>query len=460
MAAIAVRLALLAVTLARTGTWGLNRPDTHSYLEPGRNLLLHGQFAAGGLPELARTPGYALFLAFVSLAGPIAASLAQVALSALSVVLVGRLARRVFRDDSIALAAAWIFAFEPLSVIYSILLLSETLFLTLFLLCLERLVEFLREHRLPVLAAGGLWLAAATFVRPVTYYLPAALAVGLFLALARSPYLLTRRHRPGLRWKAPAVLLLSVVLWLAGWQARNHFETGFDGFSSIQAQNLYYFIAADVNGSVEHRSLAQEQNELGYNDERLFLERHPIAAGWNQAQRIEFMRAAAVRVLRAHPGVFLRKQFEGSARTALNPGAAVLLSFVGAPVDGDAYTRERDEGPARAALRIARTYPWQAALMVAMETALLTLYAFAARGSVRGGAPGSCLWLLLGVTLYFLAVSGGVVGEARLRLPIMPAICILAAAGAIRRNKISHRASFMPVTRCMVQNNSKNHSIR
>src|SRR5208283_2091266 len=160
-----------------------------------------------------------------------------------SVVMVWRLARAVFSDRRIAIVAAWIFAFEPLSIVYSILLLSETLFLALFLMSLIRLVEFLRTRRLPALAAAGLWLAAATFVRPVTYYLPVALAAGLMAVLARAP---------GLRWKAPAVLLLSVLPWLAAWQIRNRVETGFAGFSSIQAENLYFFSAVVVSSRLAH----------------------------------------------------------------------------------------------------------------------------------------------------------------------------------------------------------------
>jgi hypothetical protein len=425
IAAAAVRLALLALVLARSGTSGLNRPDTSSYLEPGRNLLLHGEFVASGLPEISRTPGYPLFLALVSLAGPVTAALAQVILSVFSVVLVWRLARAVFHDGRIALAAAWIFAFEPLSVLYSVLLLSETLFLTLFLLSLERLAEFLRERRLSVLAQAGICLAAATFVRPVSYYLPLALAAGLFAALARVP---------GLRWKAPAVLLLSTLPWLAAWQIRNRVETGFGGFSSAQAYNLYFFSAAEVTGRVEHRAVVSVQNDFGYNDEQLFLARHPAAAGWNQAERLEFMRTETNRVLRAHPGLFLRAQLAGAVRTAFNPSASIFISVLNSSLDDETYLRERDQGPLRAALWAAQAHPGQTAVMAALEVILLALYLFAAKGTLRGGAPGVCLWLLLGVSLYFLGVSG-VLGAARFRLPVMPVVCVLAAAGILRRKE-------------------------
>jgi hypothetical protein len=305
-------------------------------------------------------------------------------------------------------------------VIYSILLLPETLFLALFLLCMERLAEFLRGRRLRVLAAAGVWLAAATFVRPVTYYLPFALAAGLFVTFARVP---------GLRWKAPAVLLACALPWLAAWQIRNLVETGFGGFSSIQDQSLYFYSAAEVIGRIEHRPLTQVQSELGYNDERLFLARHPEAAGWNQAQRTAFLRTEALRILWAHPQIFLRAHCAGAMRVALNPGASVLISLLGAPLDDETFLREREQGPVRAVLWAAGNYPWKTALMAALEAVLLVLYLLAARGAVRGAAPSACLWLLLGVSLYFLAVCGGAVAVARYRLPVMPEVCLLAAAG-------------------------------
>ncbi len=164
---------------------------------------------------------------------------------------------------------------------------------------LIRVAEFLRGRRLWVLAQAGFWLALATFVRPVSYYLPLALAAGLALVFACVP---------GLRWKAPCLFLLAVLPWLAAWQIRNAVETGFTGFSSIQTQNLYFFSAAEVASQLEHRTLADVQNQFGYNSDSLFIERHPQAAGWSQARKLELMRvgsrgntACAPMVISAHP---------------------------------------------------------------------------------------------------------------------------------------------------------------
>lgn len=436
IAAAIVRLTLLAVTIARAGSSALFSPDTKGYLEPGQNLLLHGRFFAEGAPDVLRTPGYALFLAVTSLAGMPAAALANVILSAFSVILVWRLCRAVCDDGRIAIGAAWIFAFEPISAVSSTLLVTETLFLALFLLSLERLATFLRGRSLPVLAAAGLWLAAATFVRPVTYYLPIALALGLFLVLARVP---------GIRWKAPAVLLISVLPLVAAWQIRNWTETGYAGFSSVSEVNLYYFIAPDVTARVEHRNFSDVRSELGYGcatncGERFYLyprylALHPEQAEWSQGRRLTFMHSEAAGVIRAHYGVYLRTCFSHLLVALFSPGTGTFSSLQ-SPEEFERMSQLiAYKDPTLGSMALAKTYPWIAAEKAGFVAALLVLYALAAWGIFRGGIDRVCLWLLLGTSLYFFAVTAAAAGAgvaARYRLPVMPALCILAAAGAVR----------------------------
>jgi hypothetical protein len=439
IAAAVVRLTLLALSLARTGTNGIIIDDTSSYLIPGRNLLLHGAFFADGVPDLVRTPGYPLFLAVTSLAGLWAAAAANGILSVFSVILVWRLGRAIFGDNWIALGAAWLFAFEPVSIALSVMLLSESLFLVFFLLSMERLVEFLRKRRLRALAAAGVWLAATTIVRPVTYYLPVALALGLFLVLARVPQL---------RWKAPAVLLISVLPWLAAWQIRNWMETGYGGFSSLSEINLYFDDAADVTARMEHRPFLEVRKEMGYLDFTgrsgqvylypTYLALHPEQTGWGQGQRLAFMHSEAERLMRAHYGIFLRSCMQPILTMVFNPGAGFfdhLLSRDGSNLLSGIISN----GPFRWGLYLAKTHPALAAEKAALIIVLLVFYLFAARGVLRCNMRDPCLWLLLGTSLYFVAVSAaaaGIAADARLRLPVMPVVCILAAAG-LRRTTAS-----------------------
>jgi hypothetical protein len=449
IAAAGLRLALLAISIARPQTGALSHADTGSFLIPGRNLLLHGRFIADGAPDLMRTPGYPLFLAITSLAGLHAAALANVILSVLTVFLIWRLGRVVFDDGRIALVAAWIFAFEPGSVSLSFVLISDTLFLALYLLSLERLAVFLHTRRLPVLAVAGLWLAAATFVRPVTYYLPFALALGLFFVLVRVP---------GLRWKAPAVLLISVLPWLAAWQTRNWVEAGYSGFSSVKEVNLYFLAAADVTARVEHRHSSDVSEQLGFGDVtntsgqhylfQTYLAVHPEQAGWNQAERLAFMHSEAVRIIRAHFGVYLRSCIAPLFKTAFYPGGYYFDRSLHPPHPPYAAGSDSAVLPRwKMALAKVKADPLYVAQLVIFEVVLLALYLIAvrgvflaARGVFRGSLHNECLLLLLGTSLYFLPVSVATTGampSSRLRLPVMPIACILAAAGFQRTKTIA-----------------------
>ena len=444
-----MRLVLLAVTLARSGVSALSQGDTNSYLEPGLNLLLHGRFFADGVPDLVRPPGYPLFIAVTSLGGLPAAAAANVILSVLSVILVWRLGRTTFADGRVGLGAAWIFAFEPMSIALSFVLLSETLFLALFLLSMERLAEFLRGRRLPVLAVAGLALTAATFVRPVAYYLPIALAGGLFVLFARVP---------GLRWKAPAVLLISVLPWLAAWQLRNRIETGYSGFSSLKEVNLYFFSAVDITARLEHRPWLEVQRELGYTGFRNhsgqsymypnYLVLHPEQAGWSQGQRLAYMHSQAVAVIRAHYRTYLGLCLIDTFKTIVDPGTwyfdHALLVYQDVP--GQNTTSFQDVGLVRWGTQFAKAHPWAAVEKVVFAIATFGLYLLAVRGIVCGGGRSACLWLMLGTSLYFFAVSAAAAAaESRYRLPVMPVVCIFAAAGFLRTKRPAPRnASALP----------------
>jgi len=435
IAAAIVRMGLLAVTLNKLGVAALTREDTASYLEPGRNLLLHGRFIADGAPDVLRTPGYSLYLAITSLAGLPAAAAANVVLSVISVVLTWKLGRVVFSDGRIALGAAWIFALEPISVANSILLMSDTLFLVFFLLSVERIAVFLRERDLRVLAVSGLWLAAATFVRPVTYYLPVALALGLFLVFVRVE---------GLRWKAPAVLLISVMPWLAAWQVRNWVETGYAGFSSATEINLYFLAAVNVTSHVEHRPFLTVRDELGYVGfadnsgqsylSKTYLARHPEQTEWSQGKRLAFMHAEALRVIRAHYWVYLRLCLTSLFQPVFNPGGG---SYFDLPLSRDDPSHgSADPGLARWRSALARASALAVADKAVYGLILLGLYFFAMRGVVSDGLHNVGAWLLLGITLYLLAITGAMGGNgggARYRLPVMPIISIFAAAGVLHK---------------------------
>ena len=423
VAALALRLILMIAAFFLTGTSVMTQGDTASYLNSGRNLILHGAFSAASLPEIDRTPGYPLFAELTGMLwdNVLLTVAAQILISLASLLLVHRIANRIFPNRSAGVVAAWLYAIEPLSIVYTVRLMPETFFVFLLLLTVDRILSFQSNGKPVELVFAGLSLAAATYVRPVSYYLVLALAVGVAC---------TAQKQLRLWWKVPAVLLAVVIPALAAWQIRNAMETGYNGFSSIVEKNLYFFQSAEVTAGNQHISLESEQQQLGYPEDKYYLAAHPEQSEWTQAQRLHFMRRQSIQILEAHPILYLRTHFAGVALVAFTPCATEPLQLLGAyPADGVMPHRILNEGVAASAKRIIFAHPLVAAVMAMLEAFLLLLYAFAIRGCLATGNNRSATLTLIGIVVYFLLISGGAQAVGRYRLPAMPELCILAAGG-------------------------------
>lgn len=427
IAATIIRLTLLLAVLLRTGISVLTSGDTFSYLIPGANLLHIGRFFNAHGPELDRTPGYPLFLALTSQSGFVLSALVQLALSIVIIWLIARIASSLFaahpHRHHVARLAAWLMVFEPLSLAYSIKLYPETLFLFFFLLSLHQLTRFLTRRHLLHLALATISLAAATYTKPVTLYLP------LFLAIALTIHL---RRTPRLRWQAPLLLLTLSLALLAPWQLRNQHTASFNGFTSVQQKNLYFFQAAGVLSHTEHRPFTDVQRDLGYFDD---------SAATQNPDRLNSQTRDATRILLAHPLTAAYLQLKGSTIVALTPGVADLFALLGANPFSEPL-RLPAQNPASAAYQFALTNPIHALIMALCAAFLLWLYTYAFLTLRSPQLARSYKLSLFLIAAYFLLISGGSQAVARYRLPIMPILCILAAGTAAGRRLNSVERGF------------------
>jgi hypothetical protein len=433
LVATLLRLGLIFVAFARTGTRIMTQGDTASYLAPGRSLILHGAFATAGLPEIDRTPGYPIFAELTGMLfdNVLLTASAQVLVSLLSLLMIGKIADRIFPNRNAGIYAAWLYAIEPLSIVYTSRIMPETLFVLLLLLVIDRVLVFLASHRLSAVAAAGLALAAATFVRPVSLYLVFPLALGVAIAT---------RRMPALWWKAPATLLLATLPWLAAWQWRNAAETGYNGFSSIVEKNLYFFQSAEVAAELQHTSLASVQRKLGYPDDADYLAAHPEQSSWPRTQKLAYMRQHASAILRDHPGLYLKTHFKGVGIVAFTPCATELLQLLAAYPSADTMPRRiLNQGILASIQQVFLTHPAVSLTMVLLEVFLFILYAFAIRGFFAAARNPMTL-MLAGIALYFLLISGGAQAVGRYRIPVMPELCILAAGGLTMPRKKQQRS--------------------
>jgi 4-amino-4-deoxy-L-arabinose transferase-like glycosyltransferase len=204
------------------------------YFRSAVNVVEHGTFSiAASAPfyqDAYHTPLYALFVAallFVHL--PLfGIVLVQDVIAAVTVLLIYRIAKLLTGSRGIAIAAAAVSAVEPMSIYWSGLLMSDTLFAFLMVLA----VYWLLTDR-PYLAAASIGLA--TLTRPIGLYFGVAfVAMLLYREISRG-----RSLRDAFRLVGAVVMIFVVVV--TPWVVRNKVAFGKAALSSASWYLFYNF---------------------------------------------------------------------------------------------------------------------------------------------------------------------------------------------------------------------------
>ncbi|MDD2927826.1 MAG: glycosyltransferase family 39 protein [Candidatus Omnitrophica bacterium] len=205
--------------------------DSRDYLETAQALSSRGAFARIGSDgslkyELYRTPGYPVFLAFFQgiMKFPINGIIfLQIFLAILVAGITYRTALQI--DYRIAFLSAVIVLYDPPLSIFSLIVLSETLFLFLMSLFMLSFVLYLKRNKTGWVMLSAVTLVAAPYVRPISYYLGAAIALFIIYANIRGNIKRSFIHA--------LIFLIIVYGFLGVWQVRNYQRLGQRTFCSI-----------------------------------------------------------------------------------------------------------------------------------------------------------------------------------------------------------------------------------
>lgn len=388
--------------------------DSREYVALARNLARGHGFSQAERPpydpEVRRTPLYPSTLAAVfatagedvrvaAAAGLLASIATVVALVALTTRLAGAAAGPV---------AGLLLALDLTSGAYATQLLTEPLFALLLLLALLAAGDP-RAGDVRSGVSAGLLTGLAALCRPIGLFFAAAL-LPAFRWRAREP---SRAPDPGARIPGPgprgrtalpvAIAIAVSAATIGVWTLRNARVSGTATFTSQIATNVYLHRAAYVAARLEHRPVEAVRDDWT----RAF---DSASAGWTEAQRIAWMHEHGRSLVFAHPFVYAAVFADGIVRM-LRPDTEILPPLAGLD---------------RAGLL------WKGVEALAWAQ-LLLVYALAAYGaSVALRRSRAAALVPLGVLAYFLLVAGPEM-YPRFRVPMMPALCMLAAIGATAR---------------------------
>ncbi len=392
-------------------------PDTLSYLHISTAMFERGKYErVPGSAELHRPPGYPSFLvAHYALFGKdrlIAPVISQNLLTFLIALMVAWLAFQFGGGPAAALAAG-LYLTDFTSFYYANEVLSETLFTFVLLgalVCMRKTID--SQPIAPGwLLVSGLVLTLAVFVRPVGLFLiyPSAALLGLYA------YLAVRRPGPGL--KAAGIFILPWVLLAGAWYLRSWAVSGVFTFTSYETGVFDQRLAAVFvfGEGVDYQT-------------GIRMAQVPLAQGATALQ-------AFFSIILEYPWDYLKATLIDMGRLLLSPAQWHLKSYFPNlfadqfPIEGLVLSGRFGEIAAQAARRPGAYLPvvFLVFLHLALVYAGLILSAVAIW---KRPFPDKFYFLFLILVVgYFIAITLGFIGHARLRVPFMPVMAVLAGYG-------------------------------
>ncbi len=202
--------------------------DSHEYADLAQSLLQNHTFAQNGIPDTFRVPGYPLFVATLyEIGGYFLVTLMQILLVFLSAFFVREIGK-YFWGAKVGELAAIIFLCNPVALVLSLVILTDVLFMFLFLLGFYLAIDLPAEKFYAKVALVSVIFATAMYVRPMGVF-----ALPIFIV----PFLVSRLSVRN-KIKSIVVMVVIVVALLLPWVWRNYHLTDVADFSTFKAMNL------------------------------------------------------------------------------------------------------------------------------------------------------------------------------------------------------------------------------
>jgi hypothetical protein len=409
--------------------------DTLSYIKPATSLIQSGKFFTDGLPDIVRPPGYPLFLIPGLLLGhvEIITIILQIIVSCWTVYLIYKISLIIFNhNQKIAIFCALLYAVEPVSIVMSLKIMSETLFTCLLITFLYYFINYLVTNDLQFknknLIKSAFFLATTIYVRPITYYLP--FFVFIFIII-----LGIKKQQQTRKLILHGLLFLIISMTPAYlWQLRNYIQTGYAGISSVKEFNLYYWHGSTILTATENIEYSEALNKL----EQKVVQNLTPEEMKNKKKLNQYFQQEALQLIREHPWTYLNLRLNGTLSVLFNSSPMAYISLFKVNVGsygsniGACTTVFYQKGFLAFIIIYFQKMPQVVILTwIGLQIILFIYLALACRGFLSSKIPNNLpMIFILSLAVYLLIIAGGPEGLiTRYRHPIMPIICILAGLG-------------------------------
>jgi len=394
-----------------------------------------------------RTPGYPVFLSLIYLfkANCIwLVLIVQIILSVISAYWVYRLALFYF-SQKVALLASFLFLIDYIQIVSSVQVLTETLYVFLFLWSVFLTAGFLKNKKILLLVFGSALLAAATLVRPVSYYMPVILALALFFSV-----------KAGIKQKLLYVLLYCFVFAasLSPWIMRNQAKYGSAELTSVKGFNMLFYNVATVQAYKNNQSIEEVRADL-YNkalpklpdsdgkmmtaeDMKINFMNSEDGKGFNPPSTLISMKNSKVfmdmssEYIKENKGLYIKRSLSGILfMYCASPAGGVIQNFHIKSQYADYVSSNRFSANFSYADLFRLMSPLELLIIFVGFFYMFINYVFAFGDFVSKIKKKENLQFIIlaaAIVIYFTALTG-IVGASRYRMPFMPFFNIMCASG-------------------------------
>ena len=386
------------------------REDSQEYASLSDSIISGKGFIFDGKAETLRAPGYPAFVAiFKSFGGYFSVTFIQIILVFLISILIRGLGV-LFFSRKVGEMSAIIFLLNPVTLYLSLVILTDILFLFLFLLGFYIVASLNKENIYKIILASLLF-GIAIYVRPMGIF-----ALPIFIA----PFFISKLS---FRDKLKSIIIMVGIIFLTvlPWIIRNYRLTGVTDFSSFKAINLAYYAVPLFLSHINHTSIAEERIIL---EKKIGIPQDE----WKNLKYSEQVSGVAEKIILSHPFSYFIYHTESSIPFLFSSPIQEVLNTYRSSMDirvpfesGAVYYLMNKEWKL---FFYSITKDWWKMIE---RIIMIFMYAIALYGFWKEKRS-LYVWIFLFIPIYLMLLAGSA-GNARYAIQALPFILLLFSSG-------------------------------